>query len=535
MRNLFVNFYFFSVFLLFTGSISTYAQRILFVSTSDSTTQDFPVKPDITDSLSILEVIQNHGYWNVNIDRISLKPTITVFGELNQPYLLTQVTNLHHLDKKLRQRIYNKQTVYEVNQEILNYYSNKGYLFSNIIWIIDSISTLDHSWQGQVQVTPNTLQYLDSVIVKSEPILKLKKWNKILLPKQKLATPRIEQFADAKLKALSFIELNKPSKLLVTDKKNLLFIFPKKKNVNFANGLLAFSNDKTDNASGFTGNFNLHLENILKSAEVFDIKWKAGNGNQDFKWRNSFKYLYQSLGLENEVNIYQQDSSFTKTQLSLGLRIDSKPQSIWTINYLYEQSAVDEPSLTRINYKKHLLRISWLNSNLESNYFDHSGHRIHLRASIGNRITTENTEAEYQIQGAFVKIIPVSNTLKLVGEIQHRQLILNTVLENNAYSFGGFENMKGFIENRFLTTRYSLFTPTLRFTQQNRYVAELFYQHGLIRTIDKKNERLQSFGLQFILPVKSGWFNFGVSSGRVHPEAFNFSQALIHFGVKNKL
>ncbi len=533
MRNLFVNFYFFFISLLFTGNLYTHAQTVQFISSSDSSIYNFEIQEEVNDSLSLLEQIQNHGYWNAQIDHISYTAPITLFGTLNQKYILTEITNSNSLEKKLRFRLKSKETVYDVNKEVLNYYTKKGYLFTDIKWEIDQIES--YSWKGRIQITPHEIQYLDSVIVKSEPILKLKKWNRILMPKQRLATPELEKFADSKLRALSFIELNKPSKLLVTDKKNLLFVFPKKKKVNFANGLLAFSNDKADGTSGFTGNFNLHLENILKSAEVFDIKWKAGNGNQDFKWRNSFRYVYQSLGLENEINIYQQDSSFTKTQLALGIRLDAKPQSIWTINYLFEQSAVDKPTLTRINYKKYLLLVSWLNSNLESNYFDISGHKIYLKATVGNRKTSKDTEAEYQIQASLLKILPLSKTLRLVGEIQHKQIIQNTELDNNAYSFGGFENMKGFTENRFLTTQYTLLTPTLRFSQQNKYVAELFYQHGFIKTIDEKNERLQSFGLQFILPVKSGWFNFGVSSGRVFPEAFNFGQALIHFGVKNNL
>ena len=533
MQNLFVNFYFFIVFLILTGNKITYAQHFQFISVTDSTQTDFPVPEDLKDSLSILEHIQNNGYWNVEIDHIVFNSPITVYGTLNIPYKLTKITNLPSLDKRLKQQLKSKETVYDVNQTILDYYTNKGYLFTDITWEIDSI--VDYTWHGQVNISPYELQFLDSVIVKSEPILKQKKWERIIMPKQKVASPELEGITDFKLKTLSFIDINKPSKLLITDKKNLLFIFPKKKKVNYANGMLAFSNENTENSSGFTGNFNLHLENILKSAETFDIKWKAGNGNQDFKWNNSFRYLYQSLGLETNINIYQQDSTFTKTQLSAGIRIDSKPQSIWSVNYLFEQSAVDEPTLTRINYKKYLLVISWLNSNLVSNYFDTSGHKVHVKTTVGNRKTSDNTEAEYQIQASLLKILPLSKTLRLVGEFQHKQIIQNTVLENNAYAFSGFENMKGFIENRFLTTRYSLLTPTLRFSQQNKYVAELFYQHGFIRTVDEKNEQLQSFGLQIILPVKSGWFNFGVSSGRVNPEAFNFSQALIHFGVKNNL
>lgn len=534
VRKLFVNFYFLSVFLCFIGSLSTYAQSLLFISNTDSTSHTFKTYESLTDSTSILECLQNHGYWNTVIDSFSLsESTTTVFGQLNHRYSLKGISYSTPIDRSLQQKIKTKETVFDINSIILEYFTNKGYLFTNITWAVDTV--IEHSWYGQLDIQPGDIQLLDSVIVKSEPILKQKKWNNILFPKQNIASPKLEQEADTKLKTLSFIELNKPSKLLITDKKNLLFVFPKKKKVNHANGILAFSNDDNESSSGFTGNFTLHLENILKSAEIFDIRWKAGNGNQDFKWQNSFRYIYHSLGIENQIHIYKQDSTFTKTQLSFGLRIDSKPQSVWSIHYQFEQSAVDNPTISRINYTKNLLHISWLNSNLESNYFDASGHKVHINATVGNRKTDIDTEAEYQIYGTLLKLVPLSKTLRFVGEVQHKQLIQNTLLENNAYNFGGFENMKGFIENRFLTTRYTLLTPTLRFSQQNKYVAELFYQHAFIRSTEEKNERLQSFGLQFILPVKSGWFNFGVSSGRVYPEAFNFSQALIHFGVKNNL
>ncbi len=533
MRKLYVNFYFLFTFLYFTGSINSFAQTILFISDQDSTSQSFSCSSTISDSISALECLQNHGYWNAKINAFSKSTQPTVFGKLNTYLPLSKLTIRTPIDRSLIQEIKSKETVYEVNTTVLNYYLNKGYLYTDIQWSIDTI--LENSWQGFINISPYDLQYIDSLAIKSDPILKQKKWEKIIIPQNKRATRKLEKESDLKLKSLSFIDVNKPSKLLLTDKKNILFIFPKKKKVNYANGLIAFTNDKDNDQSGFTGNINLHLENILKSAEVFDLKWSAGNGNQDFTWTNSFKYVYRSIGLENQVKIYQQDSTFTKTQISIGLRIDSKPKSVWSVNYQFEQSAVDEPTNVRINYKKYLLLISWLNSNLQSNYFDRSGHELHVKTSIGNRITTDNKEAEYQIFASLTKIIPVSKTLRFVGEFQHKQLIQNTILENNAYNFGGFENMKGFIENRFLTTQYSLLTPTIRFSQQDKYVAELFYQHGFIKTIERENERLQSFGLQFILPVKSGWFNFGVSSGRVFPEPFNFSQALIHFGVKNNL
>lgn len=519
---------------MFFHSINTQAQTISFLSLSDSTHQEFNCSTQNIDSLKIVECLQNYGYWQAELDSFHLETNpIQAFGHLKNRYRLRKISNISQFPKPLQQKIKFLETVQSINREILEFYTNKGYLFTDIKWTIDTI--VDYAWEGQIQIQHRDLQFIDSLIVKSELILKQKKWNRILLPKPTLATTQLEAKTDAILKSLPFISLNKPSKILLTDKKNILFIFPKKKKVNYANGLLAFTNDKTNSNSGFTGNFTLHLENILKSAELFDIRWKAGNGNQDFKWANQFRYVYRNLGIENEFNIYKQDSTFTKTQLSLGLRIDSKPQSTWSVNYLYEQSAVDEPTLTRINYTKHLLNLSWLNSNLTSNYFDRKGHKIHLQGKIGNRITENETEAEYQLQAYLLKIHPLSNTLRLVGEFQHKQLIQNTTLENNAYTFGGFENMKGFIENRFLITRYSLFTPTLRFSQGNKYVAEFFYQHAFIKTIEEKNERLQSFGLQFILPVKSGWFNFGVSSGRIFPEAFQFNQALIHFGVKNNL
>ena len=533
MLKLLVKFYLFFVFSFFFGSLNTHAQDLLFYSDTDTLPYKFYNYQEFTDSNSVLEFLQNQGYWNVKIDVINLSEPITAHGHLNTHYTLHQLSNINQLDKAVKQRIKSKETVYDINKEVLKHYTNKGYLFTEINWGIDSV--FQNKWIGQIEVIPHDIQYIDSVIVKSESILKQKKWDRILAAKNKPATTLSAERANLRLKSLSFIELNKTSQLLITDKKNLLFIFPKKKKVNFANGILAFTNDKSNNSSGFTGNFNLHLENILKSAETFDIKWKAGNGNQDFRLKNSFKYIYKSLGIQNEVNIYKQDSTFTKTQLALGLRIDAKPQSTWVVNYQFEQSAVDDPTSTRVNYTKHLLMVSWLASNLESNYFDSKGYKIDLNAKIGNRKTSENTEAEYQLHGSLLKILPLSKTLRLVGELEHKQLIQTTILENNNFNFGGFENMKGFIENRFLTTRYTLLTPTLRFSQNNKYVAELFYQHAFIRTTDKKNERLQSFGLQFILPVKSGWFNFGVSSGRVYPEAFNFSEALIHFGVKNNL
>lgn len=533
MPNLYINFYFFIGLFFFIENLNTHAQSLTFISSSDSSSHQLAYNQEIQDIQSIKECIQNHGYWNVIVDSISTLDQTIVYGKLNAFYQLSQLSNANQLDKTLQHRIKSKKTVYSINSEILSYYVNKGYPFVDIQWSIDTI--MNYDWIGQVLISPNDKQYIDSLIVKSEPILKLKKWDNILISKNLLVTKKTEIETDRKLKSLSFIELNKPSKYLLTDKKNLLFIYPKKKKVNSANGLLAFTNDQSNSNSGFTGNFNIHLENILKSAEVFDIRWKAGNANQDFKWNNSFKYVYHTLGLENEIHIYKQDSTYTQTQLSIGLRIDAKPQSTWIINYQFEQSAVNETSLTRINYTKHLLNLSWLSSNLESNYFDRKGYQILLKTKIGNRYTNVNTEAEYQIHTDFLKIIPLSKTLRLVGDFKHKQIIQDSPLENNAFSFGGFENMKGFIENRFLTTRYSLFTPTLRFSQQNKYIAELFYQIAYIKTFERKNERLESIGLQFILPVKSGWFNFGVSSGRIFPEAFHFNQALIHFGIKNNL
>lgn len=522
--------------MLLLTKLTCFSQSIVFNNSNSDSTVFFEI-PEVrnqSEKPSAIEYIQNEGYWDVIITKqIHTEDTIYIQGFLGPRYILTDITSNIVIEKKILDILKKKISINEINKILLNHYNKKGYLFAEIKWSITTTNKL--KWTGYVNINLNEIEYIDTLIIKTtNTILKPKKWNNIINIKKRISTTNTENEIDYTINDLSFIKTKKPSKLLLTDKKNIIFIYPEKKNVNYINGVMGYTNDP-EATSNFTGTINLHLENILKSAEIFSIQWKSGNNNQDFKWNNRFMYVYKSVGISNSVHIFKQDTTFTKTELSAGLNINSSSTSKWNIDYFFEQSAVENESSFQKNYTKKLLGVSWLSKNIQSIFTAKKGYRVFLQSKLGNRKSDGVNEAEYQIISNLIKIQPLSKTLSLVGEAAHHQIIQESNLENNSFGFGGFSTIKGFTENRFTINKYTLITSALRFNQQNKFIAELFFQQGFITQINREKEKLQSLGLQFILPVKSGWFNFGVSSGRVIPDAFNFEKALIHFGIKNNL
>ncbi|MGB0869935.1 MAG: hypothetical protein ACPGSD_10080 [Flavobacteriales bacterium] len=522
------NLYYLILLVFFTNSIC--AQSLTFNNKNPQTTHIFNNENNVRQSF-YEEYLQNEGFWQVQIDSVSHTDSTYIYGQLGQQYTLKHLQ--HNLPKTLDLKIQRLNNVNGVNKAVLKHFTNQGHLFAFIQWSIVSIE--DTTWIGKIEVKTNELQYIDSVVVKSkEDILKPKKWSNIILPKKKKAVFKVESETDLLINKLGFTKTYRPSKLLLTDKKNLLFIFPEKKKVNYANGIIGFSNDP-ETTSGFTGQMNIHLENILKSAEQFTIEWRAGNGNQNLKWNNTFRHIYKSFGINAGIQIYRQDSTFTKTELNFGLQMNTTPLSQWNVDYYFEQSAVGNTSTFRKNYTKNLLGVSWESKNIISPITDLKGYSIYLHSKIGNRKSEGLSEAEYQFETNALKIQPLYKAISLVGEINYRQIVQTNTLTNNSFGFGGFSTMKGFIENRFLVDAYLYSTLSARFNQSSAFIGEIFTQYGVISPIEEKNTQLQSLGIQFILPVKSGWFNFGVSSGRVLPQPFSFEQALIHFGIKNNL
>lgn len=501
----------------------------------------------------IITELQSKGYLTASIDSVvSTNSKVSFYIYLGEKYLWTKL-NVSKVNKDAlkyagyKQRWYNGKPINPtqfatLNKKLLRFYENNGYPFTQIK--LDSLNIDGQSINAQLNVVTFSKVHIDSMVIKStEKISAMLVENIIGIKKGEVYNEaKIRQISN-RIKESGLFQETEPWKILFLQNSTKLYVFLKNNKSSQFNGIAGVQSNPTTGAITVTGDIDLKLQNVLKRAELINIKWKKFQTlSQELTAQANYPYILQSnFGTDLMLHLYKRDTSFLELEqkaeiqylLSNGNLFKSfvKKYSSQTLS-----SHLDN-SFTNIDVLYYGLGLSTSKVDYKLNPI--KGYLLSLNGAIGNkRIPSEGTdEAPKILQGvfdnslAFYIRLAKKTTLKIANNSKY--ILSDSIYSNELFRFGGLKTMRGFDEESLFASFYSINTFELRYLFEKNSAFYLFTDYAYFERVTVKNAQYNTAlgtGLGISFETGAGIFTINYALGRLNQNPFLFRAAKVHFG-----
>lgn len=337
-----------------------------------------------------------------------------------------------------------------------------------------------------------------------------------------------------------FISLEKPAQTLFTKDSTQVFLFLQKRKSNSFDGIIGFGNDKTEKFT-FNGSLNMNFRNMFNSFETVNIFWQRNpDKGQIFDLKTDIPYLFKSnLGLDLNVNIYRQDSTFANVKFLPSLYLHLSNRQKLGLRGTFETSSVmDSLYIQGKDFGKKGIGV-WYDFT-EPSEIELFMHKTKIRASadyISTLYSKDNTQISqnnFFFYGERNFYISGNHYLNLRAETALINA-KNELVANELLRFGGWNSFRGFNGNALFADFYYFGTAEYRFLAGNQAFFDVFGQYGELnnKSLSVK-PKLYSFGLGFNFFLPIGLMSFQISNGNEFGNPVKFGDTKIHWGILSK-
>ncbi len=331
------------------------------------------------------------------------------------------------------------------------------------------------------------------------------------------------------IETIPFVSQIKPPEVLFKKDSTLLYLFLNKQSNNSIDGLLHFTSKESGKGIALYGHVDLQLQNTLHKGETFAIYWKKeGNEQQDFTINTTIPYVFQSpISTEFSFGLFKKDSSFLSTRFSGKIQYAKSANTNTALTYTYTNSESTEASDNFVSFHSNFIGLQYQITLPTHDVFFNNRFFSNLQVSFGKRTFTNTQASDNQINA--------EATISYLWEIHQRHafflknntriLWTDTLVANELFRIGGFQNLRGFNEQSITTSRYTIATIEYRYrTNANAYFYT-FSDIGRAQLFSKKQETFYSLGLGYTTRFKSSKITVGYALGKTNKTAFNTKQA----------
>lgn len=502
--------------------------------------KEFKVK-DSSSAVAFLDSLAQHNYYFTEVkkvEQIDSKTVITFDKGIN--YNKAYVT----ADKKLREDLNFSEKFYTNNLDslksaVLKFYKDKGYAFSRVktqyLRMQNKIPEVD------LAVVTGKKRMIDGFEIRGyERVPKrfIKNLEKEYVNQtyDEQVLPQINQ----SLQNHPFVSMEQQAQTLFTQDSTKIFLFLNKKKSNTFDGIIGFGNDQNEKFS-FNGSLNVNFRNMFNGFETLNIFWQRNpDKGQTFDLKTDIPYLFSSnIGLEMNVNIYRQDSTFANVKFLPGAYFHLNNRQKIGLRGTLETSAVLDSLYTQgRDYNKTGIGV-WYDFT-EPTTIELFLYKTRIRAE-ADYISTkyENSESSerqsrFYLFGERNFYISGNHYLNLRGETGLMEAE-NPLAPNEMLRFGGWNSFRGFNENALLADFYYFGGAEYRYLVGNQAFFDVFVQYGqLNNNALGLKPQLYSLGLGFNFFLPIGLMSFQISNGSEFGNAIRFGDTKIHWGILSR-
>ena len=556
------------IFIIFLGLISLplFSQKVnvsYSFSAEDISFQKNFTKTDFKDSLSVgtyleeqLPVCYEQGYLESSIDSVIFsekQATVYVYvgrtyNKLNirfdQKYegMLNLINSAYLSSSDMDIRLIKRE-----NDKIIRHLENNAYPFSKVK--LDSVLVLANEVSAFLVIDRGEKTLYDSVSVVGDF-----KISKSFLygytgvkPGLNYNSKKVESIKKL-INDLPFAQQSEETKIIYKDEKVNIEIPAKHLSNNRFDGILGIlPNDETTGELVLTGEINIFLQNMLRSAEELKFKWqKLESSSQELDIDFKIPYIFNTrLGLSAGLNLHKQDSTYINSVMQTGVQYYFQAQNSLGLQYKNKSSAILSKDTSLIStlkpYQLSSYGLTFSYKQLDYSFNPHKGIDLQMEANIGNKtIRTDLNNSSSQVQyDGFYKLryfVPLGKKHTILLANQSAFLISETMFTNELYRIGGLNALRGFMESSIYASSYTIATLEYRFIFERNSALFTFFDAAWY---EKKFDEYYydypfGFGFGLFFKTKAGIFTISYAMGQQRNENLNIKNAKIHFGFINR-
>jgi len=517
----------------------------------------------------LLSDLNQSGYLTASIDTLQWnKDTIIAQLYPGKKYYYGTI-NYSEVDKTIAEKIkhpnqkgnelFHLAELLSLKEKILSAYENSGYPFVSLafkpVYFEDSLIHLN------LNVLKNNYYFIDSIIIKGDTKTSSHYLHRYiqLQPGDAYNQKRINE-TDKRINDLSFLSTIKPAEVEFKEKSADLYLYLKKQQANSLNGIIGFlPKNETTGGLMVTGQVNLSLINSFGRGENFFLQWeKLESSTQQLGLRYTHPYLFKTnMGIDGSFELYKQDSSYLSLQTGIGLQYIIDYQQSFRGYYRYKNSSRigSNTAATDFNYadiKSNVFGLSFHYRQLDYQFNPRKGAVLDIFGGTGlkNINNFENTDSlninpdnklleidagiDLKIYFPIYKnfIFHFSNTTRYLNHIADSEKEA-FFFENELYRFGGTGSLRGFDENNFSASAYSLQNIEIRYLFEQNSAFYVFwngayYYKNVTRQVTEDFPWGIGIGASF--ETKAGIFTINYAVGKQFDNPMELRSAKIHFG-----
>ncbi|MBO7134967.1 MAG: BamA/TamA family outer membrane protein [Bacteroidales bacterium] len=486
-------------------------------------------------------------YIEAGFDSIAYgKKQIDAYATLGVPVGNVNVDVSESPIKIPRKKLSNPLCWQEITSRIIEYYSNRGYIFAEARF--DRINIADNNFEAKLHIDKGTIVKVDSLIINGsakithtyiERVLELRK-NSIL------TTDKIDKI-DARIRNIPFLEQEQPFQLAFSDAKSDVLLFLKGKRASSFSGVLGIMpKSQTTGKVMITGDIDLSLVNVFHRGENFNFSWKKyETQNQTLNIGGAFPYIFRSpIGLGADFNLEKKDSSYLKTDFSGKVMVGNTAGKGFYLYYRNVSSFpigdASEKSGNYTRFRTNLFGVGVNFSNVDNARNPYRGLTIDLKADAGKKNEVEQEGSKSLVHSSFGYDIN-----GYIGFLEYLTIKLRnassfiyspTIFDNELMWVGGLNTIRGFDELSLPATYYTLGTIELRYLFERNsavYVLTDAMYFGKMFTEETTSNYALGIGVGIDLNTPAGIFSLVYAIGKQNSNSFSFNNSKIHFGYKS--
>lgn len=457
---------------------------------------------------------------------------------------------------------------------ILNYLENNGHPFAKVY--LDSLQMDKEKVWAKLKVNKGPRYKIDSIRIQGNAKISneyLQRYldirNGSLFSKEKLV--RISK----RMRELSYVEEERPSKLIWLGSGSILEMYLKQKRSSQVNVLIGFlpNNDQLSSKKVLiTGEANINLKNALGAGETIGLNWQQLQiKSPRLNILYQHPYLFNSpIGLDFAFDMFRKDSTFLNVNLQLGAqyilnvhqsgklfiqRFQTIVNGINTNFILQNRQLPDEADVSSFNLG---LDYEFNNTNYRLN--PTRGNELHIITSAGTKKLKKNTQVlelkdpgdpgfdfarlydtvkvktyQFRIKATAAKYFPVGkqnkSTIKTALNAGFFQS--GNIYRNELFQIGGYKSLRGFDEESQYLSQFAIATLEYRLLLDQNSFFYVLADGGWGRNESQNmnvNYTYFGTGLGLAFDVKAGIFNLAWAVGKRNDTRLNLRQSKIHIG-----
>ena len=509
--------------------------------------------------------LQKKGFWAASVDSVRYD-SINMYAQVyrGNKYTIHQI-NLKSLPEDVldflpaRQKKQNKlNSLQDFKNKLLDVYLNSGYPFANVYF--DSVRIQNNKVDFNLHLEKGNHYTIDSIIIKGKS-----KISQLYVEKtieissgDDLNQSKLDNIS-AKIESLSFLQEIKPSEIEFKSKTVDLYLYLKNRKANSFNGIIGFSpkKEKTEKLL-VTGELNLNLINSFKHGETIFLNWeKLESSTQNLDLGFAYPYLFKTnLGLDTKFGLFKKDSTYLSLKSNLGLRFFLNSKDYVKTYYKYKRTARigDKQNVSVIDFAdihSNILGVAFYRNTLDYKFNPRKGYCLDLFGGVGFKniantgvvsdslnVDLDNKTTEIEAGVNFDLYLPVYGNF--IFHLGHETRYLDQFsdketlfFENELYRFGGARSLRGFDENIFYASIYSIQNIELKYLFEKNssfyvFCNGAYYYQDIARVTNE--DFPWGFGVGLDFDTKAGIFSLSYALGKQANDLFEIRTAKIHFG-----